>query len=135
MTIRSPFCQPPVSSSKRGSQLRARISTAPALAFASKVTLGYLKPDAAVSAFRVFFGLEPPRGLAALTVLTLGDFEALRRKAAVLGQTNDAAAFTAMQCAPSARPSRTGSSDRVRSVGTTTGVAMFGWTKLPAGTG
>ena len=64
--------------------------------FVFKVTLGYLKPEAAASAFRVFFGLEPPTALAALTVLTPGDFEVVRRKAGVLGQANDAAALTAM---------------------------------------
>lgn len=64
--------------------------------FVFKVTLGYLKPEAAASAFRAFFGLEPPMALAALTVLTPGDFEVVRRKAGVLGQTNDAAALTTM---------------------------------------
>ena len=64
--------------------------------FVFKVTLGYLKPEAAASAFRAFFGLEPPMVLTALTVLTPGDFEVVRRKAGVLGQTNDAAALTTM---------------------------------------
>lgn len=64
--------------------------------FVFKVTLGCLKPEAAASAFRVFFGLEPPTALAALTILTPGDFEVVRRKASVLGQANDPAALTAM---------------------------------------
>ncbi len=64
--------------------------------FVFKVTLGYLKPEAAASAFRAFFGLEPPTTLSALTTLTPGDFEVVRRKAGVLGQTNDPAALTAM---------------------------------------
>ena len=64
--------------------------------FVFKVTLGYLKPESAASAFRVFFGLEPPTALAALTILTPGDFEVVRRKASVLGQANDPVALTAM---------------------------------------
>ena len=53
-------------------------------------------PEAAAAAFRAFFGLEPSIGLGALAVLTPGDFEVVRRKAGVLGQTNDADALTAM---------------------------------------
>ncbi|MDE0193077.1 MAG: AAA family ATPase [Gammaproteobacteria bacterium] len=64
--------------------------------FVFKVTLGYLKPEAAASAFRAFFGLEPPIGLGALAVLTPGDFEVVRRKAGVLGQLDDPDALTAM---------------------------------------
>ena len=64
--------------------------------FVFKVTLGYLKPAAAASAFHAFFGLEPPVGLGALAVLTPGDFEVVRRKAGVLGQLGDADALTAM---------------------------------------
>ena len=64
--------------------------------FVFKVTLGYLKPEAAASAFRAFFDLEPPIGLGALRVLTPGDFEVVRRKAGVLGQLDDARALTAM---------------------------------------
>ena len=75
--------------------------------FVFKVTLGYLKPEAAASAFRAFFGLEPPIGLGALAVLTPGDFEVVRRKAGVLGQLSDPDALTAMlraECA--AKPGR-----------------------------
>ena len=64
--------------------------------FVFKVTLGYLKPEAAAVAFHAFFGLEPPVGLGALAVLTPGDFEVVRRKAGVLGQLSDADALTAM---------------------------------------
>ena len=64
--------------------------------FVFKVTLGYLKPEAAASAFRVFFGLEPPVGLGALAVLTPGDFEVVRRKASVLGKLSDPDALTGM---------------------------------------
>ena len=64
--------------------------------FVFKVTLGYLTPDRAATAFRSYFGLEPPRELAALQVLTPGDFAVVRRKAEVLGQLRDAHALTAM---------------------------------------
>lgn len=64
--------------------------------FVFKVTLGYLKPKAAGMAFRTFFDLEPPIGLGALTSLTPGDFEVVRRKAGVLGELKDAGALTAM---------------------------------------
>ena len=64
--------------------------------FVFKVTLGYLKPEAAASAFRAFFGLEPPIALDALALLTPGDFEVVRRKAGVLGELGDPDALTAM---------------------------------------
>ena len=64
--------------------------------FVFKVTLGFLTPDRAATAFRSYFGLEPPRELAVLRVLTPGDFAVVRRKAAVLGQLRDAQALTAM---------------------------------------
>ena len=75
--------------------------------FVFKVTLGFLKPDAASSAFRMFFGLEPPGGLHMLTSLTPGDFEVVRRKADMLGQLDDGNALMAMlrdECA--AKPDR-----------------------------
>ena len=64
--------------------------------FVFKVTLGYLKPEAAALAFRSFFGVESPIGLGALAVLTPGDFEVVQRKARVLGQLDDADALVAM---------------------------------------
>ena len=64
--------------------------------FVFKVTLGFLTPDRAATAFRSYFGVEPPRELAVLRVLTPGDFAVVRRKAAVLGQLRDAQALTAM---------------------------------------
>ena len=75
--------------------------------FIFKITLGYLKPDGAAAAFRKWFALSPPPGLAALEVLTPGDFEVVRRKAQVLGQLDDAQALLAMlraECA--AKPGR-----------------------------
>jgi len=64
--------------------------------FVFKVTLGYLKPEAAALAFETFFALEPPIGLGDLPVLTPGDYEVVRRKAGVLGQLDDADALAAM---------------------------------------
>ena len=64
--------------------------------FVFKVTLGYLTPDRAATAFQSYFGLEPPHELAALQVLTPGDFAVVRRKAEVLGQLDDAHALTTM---------------------------------------
>ena len=64
--------------------------------FVFKVSLGYMKPAAAVAAFRAYFGLEPPGNLGVLGVLTPGDFEVVRRKAGVLGQLDDGVALTDM---------------------------------------
>lgn len=64
--------------------------------FLFKVTLGYLRPPAAASAFRAFFNLEPPLALGALTNLTPGDFELVQRKATMLGQLKDADTLTTM---------------------------------------
>ncbi|MCY4058073.1 MAG: AAA family ATPase [Gammaproteobacteria bacterium] len=73
--------------------------------FVFKVTLGYLKAEAAASAFRAFFGLEPPIGLGALAVLTPGDFEVVRRKAGVLGQlSNPDALMTMLRAECEAKP-------------------------------
>ena len=52
--------------------------------FVFKVTLDYLAPEQARAAFRGYFGLEPPAGVAALAALTPGDFAVVRRKAEVL---------------------------------------------------
>ena len=47
-------------------------------------------------AFRGYFGLEPPAGIAALAALTLGDFTGMRRKAEVLGRPGEPEALAAM---------------------------------------
>ena len=57
--------------------------------FVFKVTLDYLSPDQVEAAFRRFFAVSPPAGLARLTALTPGDFELVRRKAEALGQLGD----------------------------------------------
>ena len=64
--------------------------------FVFKVTLGYLSPKMAAAAFRTWFAMRPPPGLGALAALTPGDFDVVRRKAALLGQLDDAQALLAM---------------------------------------
>lgn len=64
--------------------------------FVFKVTLGFLTPDRAATAFRSYFGLEPPRQLAALRNLTPGDFAVVLRKAEVLGQLDNASTLVTM---------------------------------------
>ena len=64
--------------------------------FVFKVTLGYLGPDQAATAFRSYFDLEPPGELATLQVLTPGDFAVVRRKAEVLGELDNAHTLTNM---------------------------------------
>ena len=64
--------------------------------FVFKVTLDYLAPEQARAAFRGYFGLEPPAGVAALAALTPGDFAVVRRKAEVLGCLEEPEALAAM---------------------------------------
>ena len=64
--------------------------------FVFKVALGYLGPESAAAAFRLFFQIESPRGLRSLRALTPGDFAVVRRKAETLGQADDPAALLAM---------------------------------------
>ena len=64
--------------------------------FVFKVTLDYLAPEQARAAFRGYFGIEPPAGVAALAALTPGDFAVVRRKAEVLGCLGEPEALAAM---------------------------------------
>ena len=64
--------------------------------FVFKVTLDYLAPEQARAAFRGYFGIEPPAGVAALAALTPGDFAVVRRKAEVLGCLEEPEALAAM---------------------------------------
>ena len=75
--------------------------------FTFKVTLGYLGEQSARSAFLAYFGLEAPPRLDRLDCLAPGDFAVVRRKAEVLGKTDDADALVEMlraECA--AKPGR-----------------------------
>jgi MoxR-like ATPase len=60
-----------------------------------KVRFGHLTPKQTEAAFRRFFGLEPPAGLAALDRLTPADFALVRRIAALQGTLQDAALLLA----------------------------------------
>ncbi len=64
--------------------------------FVFKITLDYLAPVGVEAAFRKWFGLAPPPGLASLEMLTPGDFEVVRRKARMLGQEADGEALVNM---------------------------------------
>ena len=80
--------------------------------FVFKVTLGYLTPTQATTAFRGYFGLTPSAELAALTALTPGDFATVRRKAEILGRLQEPAALVRMLRAEcDAKP------DRPRAIG------------------
>ncbi|MDE0045360.1 MAG: AAA family ATPase, partial [bacterium] len=80
--------------------------------FVFKVTLDYLAPGQAETAFRSHFDLPPPPSLATLAALTPGDFAVVRNKAEILGVPQDPEALAEMlhaECA--ARP------DRPRAIG------------------
>ena len=64
--------------------------------FVFKATLDYLEPEQAEAAFRGYFALTPPGGLASLGNLTPGDFAVVRRKAELLGEADDPDALLAM---------------------------------------
>ena len=64
--------------------------------FVFKAALGYLKPEQAERAFRGYFALTPPDGLASLDGLTPGDFAVVRRKAELLGEADDPDTLLAM---------------------------------------
>ena len=64
--------------------------------FVFKVMLDYLAPEQARAAFRGYFGLEPPAGVAALTALTPGDFAVVRKQAEVLDCLGEPEALAAM---------------------------------------
>ena len=54
--------------------------------FVFKVRLDYLAPAQVEEAFRIYFALPPPPGLADLAALTPGDFAVVHRKAGFLGK-------------------------------------------------
>ena len=64
--------------------------------FVFKVTLDYLAPEQARTAFRSCFGLTPPAEVDALAALTPGDFAVVRRKAEILGRLGEPEALVAM---------------------------------------
>ncbi len=64
--------------------------------FTFKVSCDYLAAAQGRAAFRHFFGLEPPRRLSELAMLTPGDFAVVKRKAAIMGVDHDSDALLAM---------------------------------------
>ena len=80
--------------------------------FVFKLTLDYLAPAQVAAAFRGYFGLTPPAGLADLAALTPGDFAVVHRKAEILGRLQEPEALAAMLRAEcDAKP------DRPRAIG------------------
>ena len=57
--------------------------------FTFKVKLGYLSTEQAAAMFHAYFNLTPPKELAALPVLTPGDFAVVRRAVEVLDLLQD----------------------------------------------
>lgn len=64
--------------------------------FDFKLRLDYLAPGQVVAAFRMFFELEAPPEVQALSCLTPGDFAVVRRRAEVLRRLGDAKSIAAM---------------------------------------
>jgi len=64
--------------------------------FDFKLRLDYLAPDQAEAAFRVFFELDAPPEVRALSGLTPGDFAVVRRRGEILGKLGDAKSLAAM---------------------------------------
>ena len=58
--------------------------------FTFKIKLGYLTTEQASAMFRAYFNLTPPKELAALPVLTPGDFAVVRRAVEALDLLHDA---------------------------------------------
>ena len=80
--------------------------------FVFKVTLDYLMPVQAETAFRGYFAVTPPAELSALSALTPGDFAVVRRRAEILGRLQEPEALVAMLHAEcDAKP------DRPRAIG------------------
>ena len=73
-----------------------RLDLATLRRFTFKIVLGYLSPEQARTAFRVYFGTEPPAEIAGLRTLTPGDFPVVLRRAEILGCLRNPEAVTAM---------------------------------------
>ncbi|MDQ2804478.1 MAG: ATP-binding protein [Pseudomonadota bacterium] len=71
--------------------LEDRLDRASLRRFVFKVRVGWLTAAQVAEAFRRFFGMEPPVGLAALDRLTPADFALVRRRCRLLGETPDVA--------------------------------------------
>ena len=77
--------------------------------FLFKITLGYLTPEQARAAFRLYFDQPPPPEVATLANLTPGDFALVRRQAAIRGHLHDPERIAALLHAEcQAKPGQTG---------------------------
>ena len=72
------------------------LDTATLRRFVFKVRLDYLAPEQVEAAFRAYFALPPPAGLADLAALTPGDFATVHRKAGFLGKHGEPEALADM---------------------------------------
>ncbi len=57
--------------------------------FSFKVRFDFLKPEQRESAFRHYFGMEPPQGVRELDALTPGDYAVVRNRAKLMGCESD----------------------------------------------
>ena len=73
-----------------------RLDTAALRRFVFKATFRYLAPATVKVAFRAWFGVDAPTSLPDLRCVTPGDFDVVRRKASVLGKSDDRDALAAM---------------------------------------
>lgn len=69
--------------------LKERIDQASLRRFTFKCCFDYLRPEHVAPAFPYFFGLEMPSTIAVPINLTPGDFAVVRKKAGILGETNN----------------------------------------------
>ena len=76
-----------------------RLDQATLRRFTFKIAMDYLSAEQARLAFRHYFGLPAPAGVAALRNLTPGDFPVVRRRAEILRTLDDADALLRMLCA------------------------------------
>ena len=75
-----------------------RLDQATLRRFTFKIAMDYLSAEQARLAFRHYFGLPAPEGVAALRNLTPGDFPVVRRRAEILRTLDDADALLRMLC-------------------------------------
>ena len=73
-----------------------RLDPATLRRFVFKITLDYLSPGQAASAFREYFGLDAPPEVSKLATLTPGDFAVVRKRAEVLRCLDDPTALAGM---------------------------------------
>ncbi len=73
-----------------------RLDAATLRRFVFKISLDYLAPGQAASAFRRYFGLDAPPEILKIAILTPGDFAVVRKKAEILQCLDDPVAIAGM---------------------------------------